>query len=333
MKKRYLTLIFLASLHTNSSIFANYTDTLPAQTTEDFGCNIQNQIICVGSGDPKSKLCQIKFWNDTVLAEPVNLPPASHTQPTPGVNYSARYRYESGGQSFPGSLCVSSGDAANVAKAGVRDQLGLLPERNDVCGASALPCVTKPDTSPAECEVLFLGKKMLNEPIVTRDATSGQKSGKPAQNVTIDGTQYNYRCWTPATVLIKNESTGTSRSVNKTPREIKDMLKEKLGLIPPAEQQAAPAAVEIPDPITTHLPPAEQQAAPAAVEIPDPITTHQCGTHSHACRVKAEKCIFNVNGVVKTVDKTAKGITLSPKYSDNVGPYGCMSKQSFEALP
>jgi hypothetical protein len=89
-----------------------------------------------------------------------------------------------------------------------------------------------------------------------------------------------------------------------------------------------------PPPKTAPATPAPQRSAEVEDNtVPAPITTHQCGTGGHACRVKGDRCVFNVSGAVKTVDKTAKGITLSPKYSDKVGPYGCMVKQSFEKLP
>lgn len=81
--------------------------------------------------------------------------------------------------------------------------------------------------------------------------------------------------------------------------------------------------------------PATRQRSATANDnaVPAPITTHQCGTHSHACRIKGDQCTFNLNGNVKTVAKTARNLTVSAKYKDTNGSYGCMNKKSFDALP
>lgn len=290
MKTCYLGFLSLQFLAGVSLSFATFTDTLPPQA-KPWGCNTRD-IICSIEGD-KSKLCQVKFWDDKILDEPIDVPPGDHTVRAPGVNYDAPYRYVVKGKTFR-SFCLSSGEVANKIKKAVRAQLGLLPSRNDRCNEDKLPCIFKRN----KCKVLFFGNNSLKQPITTHDTPLPEND---AQTLSFKGKAYQYRCWSPSTIF--DETTTTDIPI--TPIEVKRMLKEKLGI----------AVAEDP-----------------ASEIPAPIENHLCGPASVACTIKDNECIFNISGQIKTVAKNTKGILTSPKYQKDDISYGCMRREEFDAL-
>lgn len=290
MKKRYLGFLSLHLLTSVSLSFATFTDTLPPQA-EPWGCNSRD-IICSVEGE-KSKLCQVKFWDNKILNEPIAVPPGEHTVRAPGVNYDAPYRYVVKGKAFR-SFCLSSREVANKIKKAVRAQLGLLPSRADLCNENELPCVFKRN----KCKVLFFGNKSLKQPITTNDTPLPEND---AQIINIKGKAYQYRCWSPSTIF--DETTATDMPI--TPAEVKQMLKEKLGLTASENSTG---------------------------EIPAPIEKHLCGPTSVACTIKDNECIFNIDGQVKTVGKNTKGILTSPKYQKDEISYGCMQREEFDRL-